>query len=408
MHCNDVAAILDSHRSARLTAAERATVDEHCSTCEDCDAAWHAQMELAALRVPPMPATLLERALLAARVPPRAAPRRAWRSIAIGTALFAGAALASVTIVSLTRSPSAGIPPSAGGEPSAPVNDALADAAPATATPTASSAATPDLPTSIELVETSGDMLPLVRHNPQYPQEALAERADGYVQLKFDINAAGAVENVSVVKSDDARFEQPAIDALSKWRYLPRLSAGKRVRAEGIHTIIRFVMEGDKDPPAPPTARQQEKLDATMRQQLAYSAGLEVALDRLATDDLRGVELQLDEMQAVYGAERLDLWNFYGYLYTVGGNYARAIDAYETAVAVAMRSQFPTQGPYVRLANLYFARHQYDMALKTLLRPQQVVSSAPAGGSRRVSDEATALIERLRALGVTEETLIGR
>jgi tetratricopeptide (TPR) repeat protein len=185
---------------------------------------------------------------------------------------------------------------------------------------------------------------------------------------------------------------------------LPRLAAGKRVRSDGIHTIIRFVLTGDNNGPPP---RPQEEIDAAIREQRAYSAGLEVALDRLAADDLRGVELQLDEMQAVYGAERLDLWNFYGYLYTVEGNYARAIDAYETAVAVAMRSPFPTSGPYVRLANLYFARHQYDMALKTLLRPQQVMSGA-AAGSWRVSDEATALIERLRALGVTEETLVGR
>jgi TonB family protein len=407
MNCNDVAAILDSNRSAHMTAAERATVDVHLSTCEDCDAAWHGQTELMALRVPAMPATLLERALRAARVPPVAQPRHAFRPIAIGATLLAGAALASMTIVSLTDSPSAGIPPSAAGEPSAQVDAALVDAAPTAATPAAT--ATPDLPTSVELVETSdADVIPLVRHNPQYPPRALEQGAEGYVQLEFDITAAGAVENVSVVKSDDAQFEQSAIDALSKWRYLPRLVAGKRVGRNGVQTIIRFALDGAKSPPAAPTPRQQEKIDAAIREGLAYSAGLEVALDRLAADDLRGVELQLDEMQAVYGAERLDLWNFYGYLYTVEGNYSRAIDAYETAVAVAMRSPYPTSGPYVSLATLYFARHQYDLALKTLLRPQQAFSGNPAGRSWRVSNEATALIERLRALGVTEETLLGR
>jgi len=403
MNCNDVAAILDSNRSARMAAGERATVDEHLSACEDCDAAWHAQTELLALRVPPMPATLLERALLAAHVPQRTQPRRAWPSMAIGAALLAGAALAGVTIVSLTSSPSANVPPAPAGEPSAQVDEALVATAPAATAPAPS--ATPDLPTSVELVETGGDVIPLVRHNPQYPPRALEQKAGGYVQLEFDITTAGTVENVRVVKSDDAQFEQSAFDALSKWRYLPRLSAGKRVRRDGVQTILRFVLTDEKNPPAP---RSQAEIDAAIRESLQYSAGLEVALDRLATDDLRGVELQLDEMQAVYGAERLDLWNFYGYLYTVEGNYARAIDAYETAVAVAMRSPYPTSGPYVSLAKLYFARHQYDMALKTLLRPQQAVSGAPPGGSRRVSDEATALIDRLRALGVTEETLIGR
>jgi TonB family protein len=402
MHCNDVAAILDSHRSARLTAAERATVDEHLSTCEDCGAAWHAQTELLALRVPPLPSTLLERVLLAAHVPQRAQARRAWPTIAVGAALLAGAALAGITIVSMTGSPSVELPSSTDGGSSAQAGEALVDTTSAVATP--AGAATPDLPTSVELVETSdADVLPLVRHNPEYPPRALEQKLDGHVQLKFDISTAGTVENVSVVESSDAQFEPSAIDALSRWRYLPRLAAGKRVRHDGVHTIIRFVLTGYNEDPPP----RQAEIDAMIREQLAYSAGLEVALDRLAADDLRGVELQLDEMQAVYGAERLDLWSFYGYLYTVGGNYARAIDAYETAVAVAMRSRFPTSGPYVRLANLYFARHQYDLALKTLLRPQQVMSGA-AGGSRRVSGEAAALIERLRALGVTEETLLGR
>ena len=102
MNCNDVAAILDSHRNARLTPAERATVDEHCSACEDCDAAWHAHSELLALRVPAMSSTLPERALRASRLLPVAQSRRAWRPIALGATLLAGAALAGVAIVSLT------------------------------------------------------------------------------------------------------------------------------------------------------------------------------------------------------------------------------------------------------------------------------------------------------------------
>ena len=70
MSCNDIASILDTHRSTRLAPAERAAIDAHLVACADCAAAWHAHTELLALRVPPMPATLLERALLASRLPP--------------------------------------------------------------------------------------------------------------------------------------------------------------------------------------------------------------------------------------------------------------------------------------------------------------------------------------------------
>ena len=105
MNCIEVSAILDAHRSARLSAAERANVDAHLATCEDCDAAWHAHTELHALRVPAVPATLLERVLLAAPRPVITQPRRAWRPIAVGATLLAGAALAGIAVVTADGPP---------------------------------------------------------------------------------------------------------------------------------------------------------------------------------------------------------------------------------------------------------------------------------------------------------------
>jgi protein TonB len=402
MSCNDVASILDQHRSARLAPAERAQVDLDLAACGDCAAAWHAQTELLALPIPRVPDTLLERVLNASPQARRAERRNVRLPVVIGSALLAGAALAAgVTIVSQLRTP-ASAPAQRFDEPQAPLRTTAPEAAPAQSE-AALRAPTSELPTAVELVETPADVIPLVRTNPDYPPKALAERRDGRVQLKFDITAAGTVENISVVESSDAEFEQPAIDALAQWRYLPRIVAGKRVRYEGVHTILRFALEDGAPPPSPQRA---EELRKAQREYESYAAGLVTALDRLAADDLRGVEIQLDEMQALFGSEHVDLWNFYGYLYTVQGNYARAIDAYETAVGLALRSPYPTSAPYVPLAKLYFARHQYDLALKTLLKPRQATNgAAPPGGTRRLGAEAEALIEQLRALGVTEKTL---
>ena len=218
------------------------------------------------------------------------------------------------------------------------------------------------------------------------------------MQLKFDVTAAGVVENVSVVESSDARFEEAAVEAVAQWRYLPRIAAGKRVRL-GRRPHGHPVCSRGRPNAAEP-AHASERPSEAQREYLAFSAGLEVALDRLAADDLRGAELQLDEMQAVYGASSGDLWNFYGYLFTVQGNYDRAIDAYETAVAAFCRNGTPREAPYVPLANLYFARHQYDMALKTLLRP-----NLPGGNRVMSSRGRRARSQKLNALGVTEETL---
>jgi TonB family protein len=404
MSCNDVASILGNHHSTRLAPAERAQVDAHLAACADCSAAWHAETELAALRVPPVPSSLLERALLASRLPQSAPTRRARLPIVVGAVLLAGAAAAAVTMA--VRERSASLTSSSAVDPtSAPV---ASDAAPAESVikdDDARPARADDRFTAVELVETGhGDVIPLVRVNPEYPPQALAKGLGGRVQLKFDVTTAGTVENVSVVESSDAVFEESAAAALAQWRYLPRIVAGKRVRHEGVHTIIVFQLDGHED--AKPDASQEAAREKATREYRAYGAALVVALDRLAIDDFRGVELQLDEMQALYGMERADLWNFYGYLYTLEGNYSRAIDAYEQAVTVSLRAPLPTSGPIVPLAKLYFARHQYDMALKTLLRPGLPTNGAVApSGNRRLSDEATALIEQLRALGVTEETL---
>src|SRR5688572_30744753 len=102
MSCNDVTSVLDTHRSARLAPAERAQVDAHLAACAECAAAWVAQTELLALRVPAVPSTLLERALLSSRLPQSAPARRARLPVVIGSVLLAGAAAAAVTIVSMT------------------------------------------------------------------------------------------------------------------------------------------------------------------------------------------------------------------------------------------------------------------------------------------------------------------
>jgi TonB family protein len=407
MSCTDVASILDTHRSARLGPAERAHVDTHLAACADCAAAWHAQVELLALRVPPLPATLLERALLASRVPQNVPARRARVAVAVGGAVLAAAAAAAVTIVSFTREEAAPTVPS-------PLESSAAPAATGTApndvpqVDAARAAPRGDGVTSVELVELALSIQPLVRKAPDYPPDALTQKLEGHVQLKFDVTPAGTVENLTVVESSDALFEDSAVRAVSGWRYLPRIAAGKRAGSRGVHTVLRFALAPERNPAAPKPL-STEAQEAAIRERVAFNMDLELAMDRLAADDLRGTELQLDQMQAIYGPGRADVATFYGYLFTVQGNYDRAIDAYETAVAAFAAAGQPASGPWVALANLYFARHQYDIALKTLVTYRDRITAAqaqnPGRPLRPLDDEAVHLVEQLRALGVADPSL---
>lgn len=406
MSCNHTASVLDTHRSARLSVTERATVDAHLAACADCAAAWNAQSELLALPVPPIPATLLERVLLASRVPQSAPARRARSTIVVGSVVLGAAALAAVTAVTvgnLESDDDAAPAATPAGEAPAVATDRALEQADA-----ARSTAQPAQPTSVELVELALSIQPIVRKAPEYPPNALKQRLEGHVQLKFDVTAAGTVENVTVVESSDALFEDSAVHAVSGWRYLPRIVAGKRAGSSGIHTNLRFALTPERNP-ATPKPLSAEAQEAASRERAAFNTDLEVAMNRLAADDLRGTELQLDQMQAIYGAGRADLWTFYGYLFTVQGNYDRAIDAYETAVSAFATAGQPASGPWVALANLYFARHQYDIALKTLVAYRDRIAAAlaqnPGRPFRPLDEEAVRLFERLRALGVTEDSL---
>jgi TonB family protein len=60
--------------------------------------------------------------------------------------------------------------------------------------------------------------------------------SDGLVTVQFDVTATGEVANPSILEScPDDRFDQAAIDAVSKWRYDPG-DGGK----ENVRVALRF------------------------------------------------------------------------------------------------------------------------------------------------------------------------
>lgn len=75
-----------------------------------------------------------------------------------------------------------------------------------------------------------GDVLPLVRIEPQYPRKAAMNGTEGFVVLEFDITETGSVANVSVLEAQPQRsFDAAARQALLKWKYKPKVVDGKPV-----------------------------------------------------------------------------------------------------------------------------------------------------------------------------------
>jgi protein TonB len=80
--------------------------------------------------------------------------------------------------------------------------------------------------------------VPKMRFPPRYPQRALMRHVEGKVVLEFTINPDGSVSDARVVKAEPpGYFEQSALRAISRWRFHPKVVAGKAISRTATQTI---------------------------------------------------------------------------------------------------------------------------------------------------------------------------
>jgi len=75
-----------------------------------------------------------------------------------------------------------------------------------------------------------GDVIPIVRIEPQFPREALVNGISGWVEVEFTIEPDGSVSKPRVVDSNPPRiFDRNAIRAIYKWKFKPRIVDGQPI-----------------------------------------------------------------------------------------------------------------------------------------------------------------------------------
>jgi len=91
-----------------------------------------------------------------------------------------------------------------------------------------------------------GDATPIVRIEPKFPTKAARDGIEGWVQLSFEINELGGVENVKVINAQPKRvFDREARKALKKWKYKPKVVDGKAMRQTGLTVQLDFKLGGN-------------------------------------------------------------------------------------------------------------------------------------------------------------------
>lgn len=68
-----------------------------------------------------------------------------------------------------------------------------------------------------------------VRTPPQYPFEMRRAGVTGEVMVDFIVDQNGDVQNAYAVKSTQREFEQPAVAAVTKWKFKPGRKGGRAV-----------------------------------------------------------------------------------------------------------------------------------------------------------------------------------
>jgi len=96
----------------------------------------------------------------------------------------------------------------------------------------------------IRTMGTDRDVQPIVRVNPDYPQQLVTRGVEGWVKVQFTITSTGAVTDAFVVDaSPSSVFDAAALKAIARWRYNPRIESGRAVERVGMQTVIRFELE---------------------------------------------------------------------------------------------------------------------------------------------------------------------
>jgi len=135
-----------------------------------------------------------------------------------------------------------GVLPPVGPSPSAPPSAAAsapaADGALPSSSPAPGDAVAP-------VPAPSGEIRPatlVFRVEPAFPARCASRnaRAVNDVVVAYDVDEAGVVRNLTVVRSDDPCFEASVLAAVARWRYAPRLEDGEPVVETGLRETFTF------------------------------------------------------------------------------------------------------------------------------------------------------------------------
>ncbi|MCR9261606.1 MAG: energy transducer TonB [Pseudomonadaceae bacterium] len=89
-----------------------------------------------------------------------------------------------------------------------------------------------------------GDMIPIMRVPPEFPQRMLSRGISGWVLVEFTVDTLGRVVSPMVLDAQPANgFQKAALDAIVRYKFKPRVVDGRSVPVTGVRQRIFFNLQ---------------------------------------------------------------------------------------------------------------------------------------------------------------------
>lgn len=84
----------------------------------------------------------------------------------------------------------------------------------------------------------TSNLVPIFRIPPRYPMRAEKRRIEGWVRVEFTVDERGLVADPVVVESHpDGIFDRAAVQAVSKWKFKPKIIGGIVVEQRAVQLL---------------------------------------------------------------------------------------------------------------------------------------------------------------------------
>ncbi len=88
------------------------------------------------------------------------------------------------------------------------------------------------------------ECVPQVRIQPEYPMRAQQQGVEGWALIEFTVGREGSVRNAVVLDADPKSiFDKAAVQAVSSWKYSPKIQDGKPVECPTQRVKLAFTLE---------------------------------------------------------------------------------------------------------------------------------------------------------------------